>query len=411
LDGSNLRFRHDQLVWITQKPYFDWLLGRIQDVSLSDWLVWMRFSVIYNVHQWEPELPSNAYYRKPELHHVKRRHRTRSTRHRRGRSFVSDEAHCSLMTQHMVPGLVMDKYFKTYFLNKDTIRADVKSIIQDILGQMKLQFPQEALQRKLDQVIIRVAEPDDWIPEPFGQRLSLTDYTENLIHVRKYRVKRNLDLWNKGFNRNAMAFFVMPTTSVNAYFDPTSNTITILAGILQSPFYDASYDKTSKYAILGSIIGHELSHMMDNSGLYFDENGSFHPDGVIPMQGFYSGIGQCIIQEYGTVPSECLEPGADPKMYGNMTMGEDLADLNGFRMALKALNPTSMNDKQRFFMILAQAFCETMDQGHKCETMLSDVHAYPEFRIDKTFANMPEFHAAFACAPGTKMYRDKVCSF
>jgi predicted metalloendopeptidase len=92
-------------------------------------------------------------------------------------------------------------------------------------------------------------------------------------------------------------------------------------------------------------------------------------------------------------------------------MGEDLADLNGFRMALKALNPTSMNDKQRFFMILAQAFCETMDQGHKCETMLSDVHAYPEFRIDKTFANMPEFHAAFACAPGTKMYRDKVCSF
>ncbi len=70
-----------------------------------------------------------------------------------------------------------------------------------------------------------------------------------------------------------------------------------------------------------------------------------------------------------------------------------------------------MGDKQHFFMVLSQAFCETMDQQHRCEAVKSDEHAIAEFRIDRTLRNMQEFQEAFGCHTGQAMFRksDEMC--
>lgn len=102
--------------------------------------------------------------------------------------------------------------------------------------------------------------------------------------------------------------------------------------------------------------------------------------------------------------------------YGNSTVGEDLADLTGITLSYNAYFMLSdegraapMGDKQKFFMILSQAFCESYDQEHKCEAVANDEHAIAEFRIDRSFRNIPAFQDAFGCRAGDAMYKSDAC--
>jgi predicted metalloendopeptidase len=105
---------------------------------------------------------------------------------------------------------------------------------------------------KMQSTIVRVIEPDEWEVEPFAERLASDRYDHNMNLVRQYRVQRNLGLWHKDspstFNRSAIAFFAMPLTDTNAYYSGQTNSITILAGILQPPFYSTRYNQV--YIIL-----------------------------------------------------------------------------------------------------------------------------------------------------------------
>jgi predicted metalloendopeptidase len=163
---------------------------------------------------------------------------------------------------------------------------------------------------------------------------------------------------------------------------------------------------------MGSVIGHELSHMLDHHGLYWDGQGNYKPDGIISPEGmrqFYNKS-DCVIEQYGPAPSGCER---EDVSYGNNTVGEDLADLTGIKTAYHAMllsDPAlTLGDRQHFFMVLAQAFCESYDQEHVCDAVLNDVHAIAEFRIDRTFRNLRVFHDTFQCHPGHEMWRNETC--
>lgn len=271
---------------------------------------------------------------------------------------------------------------------------------------------------KIRNIIIRVAEPDEWTVEPFADRISADRYDHNMNMVRRYRVQRNLQLWHKdkpdSLDRNAISFFAMPLTDVNAYYSGPSNTITVLAGILQPPFYSHDFNKVSKYATLGFVIGHELGHATDQHGLYWDRDGSFVMDGIYDEMDMHKFVKQadCVVREFSPGPSVCDEKVSGS--YGNATLNEDLADKTGAQIAYDALfqeGEGSIGDKQTFFTVLAQAWCASYDRNHTCARVASDVHALPSLRVDNTLRDMPEFHAAFSCAIGQHMYRpqDQIC--
>lgn len=446
LDGSALRLTPDQPVWVIGMRYMQWLLKEgLQQLEVLDWLAFVEFSIFYNARQFYPDdLPDNVYAK--GMTHVRglvppgqRPGGTLvGTKKRLGRSSPKarsdSETLCVSITQRMLPGLVAETFLATAMPQKATIRAQVKEMIERILNVYKgiiqstawlSQADKDVALNKLSALIVRVIEPDEWEPEPFAQRISADRYDHNLNLVRRYRVHRNLQLWHKdnptGIDRNEVATFVAPLSDVNAYYSPSSNTITILAGILQKPFYNVEYDEPTRYAIVGSIIGHELGHMFDPHGLYWGADGSFYPQGIWSAEGMAAFMNktQCVVREFGEVPKECIVvppgeaggdegdegdgafPGSAGESYGLSTLGEDMADLIGIRLSYRAYfdyaSNTNQGQRQYFFMSFAQAWCSSYSVEQKCALVTGDVHAIAEYRVDRTLRNLPEWRRVFGC--------------
>ena len=431
LDGQGLRFHHDQQVWVIGRDYMQWLLtAGLNAFEMFEWRAYIEFSILYHSRQFEPELQNNVYYKQHETRGPIGPgglffHRVRAS----PAAASAAAATCIRTTQHMLPGLVARAFLDQVNLvnqRKHEIRKDILSLVQNIRDTLVLVLRENAwlpaadkelLIKKLQATLIRVAEPDEWMVEPFAGQISADRYDHNMNMIRRYRVERNLALWHKdapfgGFNQSAFSFFSIPLQDVNAYYSPSSNTITVLAGILQLPFYSTDFNRVSKYAVLGSIIGHELSHALDSQGLYWDETGSFKPLGWLSgnaMQ-LFGRRTQCIKDEF---QAEMAHEGCNATLnYGAATVTENIADLTGFSLAYRALcasasggGSASLSDRQYFFLVLSQAFCESYDRQHRCDQVNNDVHAVSDFRIDLTLRNMPEFAATFQCGIGNKMYK------
>jgi len=432
MDGQGLRFEPEHPVWMVDKAYFHWLMSDgLTRFDMKEWQAFVEFSVLYNSHQFAPNLPSDVYFRRHDLKGPvgpggRLHHRLPRANHAVVELRQED---CVRVTHAMVPGLVAKHFLDEFFPHKDEIRAEVTHMVRGIISALVSlvqgtpwmdDTTKEGTIEKLRAIKVRVAEPDSWIPEPFANRISPERWDHNMNMVRRYRVQQNLGLWHKDkpqeLDRSAIAFFALPLMSTNAYYSGPSNTITVLTGVLQHPFYNKDYDVVSKYAILGAILGHELTHSVDNSGVLFDK------DGRLPPRGWWSTASanelqariQCIINEYGT-PEGCEEVN---NQYGETTIGEDMADIIGLSLAYKALFEQSaegralqMQHKQHFFMIFSQLWCENYDQKHKCARVASDEHAIAEYRVDKTLREMDAFQTAFGCHAGQGMFKakDKQC--
>jgi predicted metalloendopeptidase len=430
LDGSALRLSQEQPVWTIGFPYMQWLLkDGLRGVEIMDWLAFVEFSILYNTRQFYPALSNNAYLQTSvginNLVVSNRVGRGPSPRiNRRSLEETQQkEQYCVEVAQNMLPGLVAQTFLKEMMPKKEIVRSQVKEMVDRIVvvyrgfiqGSTWLrQHDKDAALKKLDTLVVRIIEPDEWEAEPFAQRISPDRYDHNMNMIRRYRVHRNVQQWHLNKEPQLSIPFVAPLTDVNAYYSGTSNSITILAGILQKPFYNIDYDEVTRYAIAGSIIGHELGHMFDPQGLLWDADGTFKPEGIWSRDGMISfrERAKCVVSEFGDTPSECLfsspPEGGEENSYGKMTLGEDLADLIGIRLSYKAYfdntpSATSGN-RQYFFMSFAQAWCSSYDTEHKCARVKNDVHAIAEYRVDRTLRNIPEFARVFGCPK-----RDKNC--
>ncbi len=439
IDSMGLRFQPDQEFWVISRSYLKWLVETgIQSLELLDWKSYIEFSLLLHVNSFVPTLPSNVYFRNWDqrgplafeehgasgfAHHLK----PSSTMY----SYVippKTEDECIELTTHMLPGLVAKSFLERAFGNKETkdqIRAEVRDMTGRILEAYKnlvqentwiTHESKEVLLEKIGSVIVRVAEPDEWTVEPFEKLLAPDRYEHNMNLVRKYRVYRDIQLWHKDkpeyLDRNAIAFFATPLSSVNAYYSGPTNTITILAGILQVPFYQLEYNSLTKHAILGSIIGHELGHLLDYNGLHWDKDGTMNLKSIVDNKTLSTFLDKTklVIKEHDGTEGGCK---ADTS-YGESVLNENIADMIGLRLSYRAFfektyegKHASLQDKQNFFLIYAQSWCSIYDQEKKCNRIKNDVHALPEFRVDKTLRNMPEFRNAFQCKFGDYMRNEE----
>lgn len=430
MGGAGLRFSQRQDMWVACKQqYLPWLMGGTTLLDLNDWKAYLQFVVIYNVHEFVPQLPDNVYYRhwdefgpvgkSASFHHRIRRGGT-PTRRR------TKEVDCLRVTQAMVPGLVARAFMEKTHLTRqdmDEVRDMVTRILRVYEKNVQNQTTtawlsdsgREAALRKLRAVKVRVGEPDEWEAEPFAKMISKDRYTHNMGLVRRYRVQRNLALWTRDatvFDRNALAYFAMPLTEVNAYYSGPTNTITVLAGIMMHPFYNPHYNQVSKHAILGSIIGHELGHVLDHHGLRWDEQGSMRSVfSAQDLRAFFNRT-ECVRREYN---NDVASKHCNATLYGNHTLNENLADLTGVHLAYGAYfdettegRAAPIGERQYFFMSFAQAWCSSYDTRHTCDMMETDVHAIPEYRVDKTLRNNQEFQRVFGCHEGSRMFKSKL---
>lgn len=177
---------------------------------------------------------------------------------------------------------------------------------------------------------------------------------------------------------------------INAYYNPESNSINFPAGILQAPFYDKNQSTEKNYGGIGVVIGHEITHAFDSNGADYDENGDMHnwwtkadskafDKRIKAFEDQWDGL-----EIYGT------------KVNGKLTVTENVADAGGLSSTLQVLKTdmTKPNLKD-YFENYANIWKQKASLQYNKYTMVQDVHAPNELRVNQQLKNLPEFYEAY----------------
>jgi putative endopeptidase len=296
-----------------------------------------------------------------------------------------------------------------------TMVHDIEGAMQkdlEQLGWMTPQTKQRALE-KLHSVVNKIGYPDKW-RDYSKYEVVRGDALGNFERGAEFESRRQIDKIGKPVDRGEWG---MTPPTVNAYYNPQMNDINFPAGILQPPFYDNNMDDAVNYGDAGGIIGHELTHGFDDEGRQFDAKGNLE-DWWTPQDAkqFEDRV-SCVVNEYnGFIATD------DVHVNGKLTLGENVADLGGLKLAWMAYlahvagldqKPQPIDDfnpDQRFFLSYGQGWCENYTPESLRLLAQTNPHSPVKYRVNGVVVNLPEFRKAFSCKAGAAMAPEKTCS-
>ncbi|MEI9993232.1 MAG: M13 family metallopeptidase [Rhizomicrobium sp.] len=195
----------------------------------------------------------------------------------------------------------------------------------------------------------------------------------------------------------------------NAYNNPNLNEVVFPAGILQPPYFDANADDAVNYGEIGATIGHELSHSFDDQGAKYNAKGvleNWFSDADLTA---FKARGDAIAAQY-----DQYTPLPGLHINGRLTLGENIADIAGLVIALKAYHislhgkPAPVLDgltgDQRFYIAYAQSWRERHRDAAIRSQVLSNPHSPSEYRVNGVVRNTDGWYAAFGVKPGDTYY-------
>ena len=257
---------------------------------------------------------------------------------------------------------------------------------------------QEAL-KKLAAMRVKIGYPDKWLDYSMLQ-IDRGPYVSNAIRAGKFETTRELNKIGKPVDPTEWG---MTPPTVNAYYNPNMNEIVFPAGILQPPFFYANADDAINYGGIGAVIGHEMTHGFDDQGRQFDAAGNLRDWWTPESAAKFKERSQAIVKQYNE-----YEPLPGLHVNGDLTQGENIADLGGVKLAYAALqkalekNPQARAGKidgftpdQRFFLSFATIWkSKQRDEDLKLR-LNTDPHSPAHYRVDGPLSNLPEFQKAF----------------
>lgn len=202
----------------------------------------------------------------------------------------------------------------------------------------------------------------------------------------------------------------MTPPTVNAYYNPTFNEIVFPAGILQFPFFDANADDAINYGAIGAVIGHEMTHGFDDQGRQYDAVGNMKDWWTKADADKFKTKADKVATMYNGFT--LLD---NQHVNGNLTMGENLADIGGLAIAYDAFKLTEKGKEetkkidgftadQRFFLSFAQVWrIKTRDESMRVR-LKTDPHSPEMFRVNGPVYSMEAFYKAFNIPSTAKMY-------
>lgn len=292
----------------------------------------------------------------------------------------------------------------------------------DNLDWMSAATKDEAKQ-KLHLIANNIGYPNKW-RDYSTLTISRTDAFGNAERADTFEEARNIRKIGKPVDRGE---WEMTPPTVNAYYDPQMNSINFPAGILQPPYFDPTQDDAVNYGSAGGVIGHELTHGFDDEGRQFDGHGNLRDWWKKTDAKQFGMRAQCVDDEYsGFVAVD--EPN-EPALHvnGKLTLGENLADLAGLRLAWLAyqarakaanvatISPTDasyggLTPDQQFFAAYGQSWCESTRPAAMRERVEVDPHSPEKYRVNGVLQNMPAFAEVFSCKAGSTMVAATRCT-
>lgn len=201
----------------------------------------------------------------------------------------------------------------------------------------------------------------------------------------------------------------MTPQTVNAYYNPTMNEIVFPAAILQPPFFDMSADDAVNYGAIGAVIGHEIGHGFDNRGSTFDGDGALRNWWTDDDRAEYEKRTSALVAQY-----DAFQVFDDLNVNGTFTLGENIGDLGGLHIALKAYKMSldgeeapmmdGFSGEQRVFLGYGQAWLGKSREEALRRQVKTDPHSPRQFRVNGVVRNIPEFYQAFDVSEADALY-------
>jgi len=261
--------------------------------------------------------------------------------------------------------------------------------------------------KKLDAVIMKVGYPDKW-KDLSSMQISRTSYVKNMMSANRWSFNHMIQKYGKPVDRTE---WEMQPQTYNAYYNPSNNEIVIPGCNIIVPGYEGKMaDDALLYSIIGGTFGHEITHGFDDQGCKYNELGNLSNWWTPEDSKKFSEKTKRIVKQFNDyVDVYGLH------VNGELTQGENIADLGGVIMGYEAFKKTKqfknneiiakLNPNQRFFLGYALAWMVNMRPEAVANQIKSNEHAPAKWRVIGPLSNMPEFFSTFGIKKGDKMWR------
>lgn len=310
-------------------------------------------------------------------------------------------------TQEGMSGYLEEVFVEKYFSAK--AKREIEDMVDSFIAVYKkrltaLPWMSESTKvmakKKLDTMEVHIGHPDDWSsyldwvdirgPQDGGT------YFENTCNMAVTLLIGNAALSGRKADKTA---WFMPAFTVNAMYEPTSNSIWFPAGILQAPFYDVNAKKETNLGGIGAIIAHEITHAFDNNGAKFDEKGNAKDWWTPADYAAFQELCEKVIKAYDGVE---IAPGISNN--GTMTLSENIADLGGLGCALQVASQMKNPDYDEIFRSWARIWQMTSTREYAQILSQIDVHSADKIRVNRTLMHCELFYPTYDVKEGDGMY-------
>ena len=389
--------------FVVRQPAFLAELGRmVQEVPLDHWRVYLRWTLL---HGTASALPRT--FEQEDFAFFGTRLKGTTAQHPRWKRvmYATDEglgeALGKLYVQRAFPASSKAKVLEMV----ENLRMALKARIEG-LAWMSSATKAKA-QQKLAAMRVKIGYPDVW-RDYSGLDVRRQPFVLNVMETRRFELQRRLARLGKPIDRTEWG--MTPQTN-NAQYNPTLNDITFPAGILQPPYFDATADDAVNYGNIGATIGHEMTHGFDDEGRQFDADGNLKNWWTVEDEQAYNLRAEQVAKQF-----DAYEPLPGLHLNGHLTLGENIADLGGLKIAWDAWKLSQkgkppvgriagFTPEQRFFLGYAETWRTLTREETARLRVVTDPHSPARFRVNGPLANLPEFFEAFGCKDGDPMKR------
>ncbi len=386
---------------VGQPRFFEGLQRQLSAHPLTDWKVYLRYQVLraaapYLAAPFEAEhfrFYSTVLRGTPEM----------EPRWQRA-ARVIDGAIGEALGQ-----LYVERYYPPEAKARmDEMIGNITAVMRDRLS--KLEWMTEPTRRralaKFDRFFAKIGYPAKW-RDYSSVGIRPAAFFANVRAATEFEVKRRLSQLGQPVDKTEWR---MSPPTVNAYFDPTANNINFPAGILQPPFFDFSLDDAVNYGGIGAVIGHEITHGFDDQGRHYDAEGNLADWWTPEDAARFQARAKKVVEQFSG-----YEPLPGVRVNGELTLGENIADLGGASLAYEALERSlagkerklidGLTPEQRFFLSWAQVWRTNMRENALRQQLAVDPHSPGSIRAIGPLVNLQPFYDAFGIREGDPMWR------
>jgi putative endopeptidase len=399
--GAQIPLEKTAALVVTQPSYFEALGKIIATTPVADWRGYFRYKLLA---AYAPDLPAKF----AQLH-FDFTQRTVS-----GIEQMKPRWRRAVDTVEVAIGELAGKMYVERHFSPDAKRrmdelvANLMQAFREGIDSLEWMTPatKQKAHAKLERFSTKIGYPSKW-RDWSKLEIRRDDLIGNEMRASVVVFERNLA--KLGGPIDSTEWSMTPQT-VNAYYSPPRNEIVFPAAILQPPFFNVDADDAINYGAIGAVIGHEISHGFDDQGRRYDGTGTLNDWWAPEDNEEFTKRARQLGAQYSA-----LSPLPGLFVNGDLTMGENIADLAGLAMAYRAWQlslrgkPSPVIDgftgEQRFFIGWAQGWARKYRDEELRRRLLTDPHSPSEYRTNAVVANLPEFHDAFDVKPGDKMYK------